>query len=295
LGDFDEIPEIEMEIDDLKMKFKIHKPLKKKQDPEPSLLKEFDENTSEITVVSVDLKTDKILRDNFQNICPGFLENRCSLEECKRSHELSDYTTVRASLRSTTKKEAAEVLDVALRFHRLFQDYVVVFAEKFINDSDTPSLIKLVKGCDRHVRTRQCLRDIVRKIIDMDHWKVHRAIRFIIEHHIDSSIARDTILHMILDSGPCMPYFMDYIEFIYAKQTIGVEDFNRILHGCVAYQNPRLPNFCLNYLNQCAPDRLVSLHKENLRAFLSMHRCFSELNETREAKLLAVVDKVNRI
>lgn len=251
-------------------------------------------NTAEILQHMVDPETDKILKDVFGNVCPAFLENRCDYKECPRAHCLADTSTVRASLIYAPPKALSSVFAVALRFFRLFHAYVTIFTDIFANNGYLEGMQYIVEGCCRDPRTVECLKDFVRKIVDLDFWKVHKAIRFVICYHKDCEFSREVILQMILDSGPCLPYFMDYIEYVYEKQLIRVDVFDRILHACVAYQNPKLPNFCLNYLQQCNIDNMHQLNKENLMAFVQMNRCFSELNETRESKLLAVLKKIQQ-
>lgn len=298
LDDLDDDMEIISELDDMKLKVKIQpkenedKEKKKKEEPP---LSEFDQNTLKILAAAVDLKTDKILKEIFGNVCPGFLENRCDVPACTRRHSFVDFASVRATLINASKQQVNETFQVVLRYHQLFLNYVLVFTEKFVNNNDTDSLSELVKGCDRHPRTKECLRDIVRKIIDLDHWKVHSAIRFIINHHVDSAIARDVILQMILDSGPCLPYFMDYIEFVYNQQSIHVKDFDRILQTCVSYQNPLLPNFCMNYMLQCAVDSMRQMNQNNLVGFLKMNNCASKFSVNLDAKLAAISSKLKEM
>ncbi|KAG5684777.1 hypothetical protein PVAND_013990 [Polypedilum vanderplanki] len=298
LDDFDddEPLNLHVELDDLKMKFKIERNIKQNKESNENSTEtskeEFDKMTKEIIEYAVDPRTDNILRKYFGNVCPAFLENRCNLNVCRRRHELTDKTILKAHLIRASISEVRDIFDVALRFYRLFHDYVSVFTEKFIINNDEQDLILQIKGCDRHVRTRECLREIARKIIDMGYMSVHKTLKFIIQHHLDSSIARETILHLILDSGVCIPYFMEYIENMYNQHTICMDDFNKILHACVSYQNPMLPNFCLNYLLQCTPERFGNIPKESLAKFLHMNKCLSELNENREAKLLSIVAKM---
>lgn len=240
----------------------------------------------------VDPETDRILKTIFGNVCPAFLENRCTMPQCQRNHFLPDENAVRPLLIDATFDVLYKVFQVVLKFHRLFQAFISILVQICIKNKDDKGLAELVKACDRFPRTIVCYKDIVRKLIELDYMKEHRAISFIIAHHTDSEIARDTILSLIIDSGPCIAFFMDYIEKAHMTQPIRTDMFSRILHTCVAYQNPKLPNFCLNYLQGCSANQMKSLSSEYLKAFLQMNKCISELNENREAKALRITQKL---
>jgi hypothetical protein len=253
---------------------------------------EFDLNTKEISHHMVDPATDKILKTIFGDVCPAFLENRCSFPNCQRNHFIPAESSVYPLLIDATFDVLHKVFQVVLRFHRLFQAYISILVQICIKNKDDKGLAELVKACDRYPRTIVCYKDIVRKLVELDYMKEHRAISFIIAHHTDSEIARDTILSLILDSGPCISFFMDYIEKAHMTQPIRGDMFSKILHTCVAYQNPKLPNFCLNYLQGFSASQIKTLNSEHLKAFLQMNKCISELNEHREAKVLRITQKI---
>lgn len=240
----------------------------------------------------VDPETDKILVKFFGSVCPAFLENRCTMPACKRNHFLPDESKVYPLLIDGTFDILHKVFQVVLRFHRLFQVYISVLVQICIKNKDDTGLAELVKACDRLPRTIACYKDIVKKLVELDYMKEHRAISFIIAHHTDSEIACDTILSLILDSGPCISFFMDYIEKAHMMRPIRSDMFSRILHTCVAYQNPKLPNFCLNYLQGCTATQMKNLNSEHLKAFLQMNKCISELNENREMKAFKITEKL---
>ncbi|XP_070491641.1 GATOR2 complex protein WDR24-like [Chironomus tepperi] len=293
-GEFDDLEDekdqlyAEIDPDDLKLKVQC---VKRKIDPLDHQT-EFDLNTKEISQHMADPETDKILKTIFGNVCPAFLESRCTIPECQRNHFLLDESRVLSMLFDATFDVLRKVFQVVLKYHRLFQAYVSVLVHICIKNKDDIGLAELVKACDRLPRTIPCYKDIVRKLVELDYMKEHRAISFIIAHHADSEIARDTILSLILDSGPCIAFFMDFIEKAHMKQPIRSDMFGRILHTCVAYQNPKLPNFCLNYLQGSSANQMKNLNSEHLKAFLQMNKCISELNENREAKALKITQKL---
>lgn len=240
----------------------------------------------------VDPETDKILKTFFGNVCPAFLENRCSMPNCQRNHFLPEESRIHSLLIDATFDVIHKIFQIILKYHRLFQAYISILVEICVKNKDETGLVELVKACDRIPRTIVCYKEIARKLVELDYMKEHKAISFIIAHHTDNEIARETILSLILDSGPCITFFMDYIEKAHIKQPIRSDMFSRILHTCVAYQNPKLPNFCVNYLQGLSAHQMKNLNSEHLKAFLQMNRCISELNENREAKALRITQKL---
>ncbi|KAL7030027.1 hypothetical protein ACKWTF_006485 [Chironomus riparius] len=293
-GEFDDLVDekdqfyAEVDPDDLKIKVQC---VKRRIEPLDHQT-EFEINTNEISQHMVDPETDKILKTTFGNVCPAFLESRCSMPACHRNHFLPDESEVYPLLIDARFDVLHKVFQVVLRFHRLFQTYISTLVQICIKNKDDMGLVELVKACDRLPRTIVCYKDIVRNLVELDYMKNHKAISFIITHHTDSEIARDTILSLILDSGPNITFFMDYVEEAHMKQPIRSDMFSRILHTCVSYQNPKLPNFCLNYLQACTANQMKNLNSEHLKAFLRMNKCISELNEHREAKALRITQKL---
>lgn len=287
--DFDDITkpsEVYSEVNDLKMKIVQVKP--KSLDPET----EFEINTKKITQHIVDPETDRILKKFFGDVCPAFLENRCTMPQCQRNHVLLSEAHVYPLIIDAPFDTMKSIFNVTLRFHRLFQSYISIFVEVCIRNKDNAGLIGLVQACDRFPRTITCYKDIVRKLVEKNYMKEHKAISFIIDNHTDSEIARDTILSMILDSGPCLTFFLNYIEKIHLLQPIRMDVFSRILHTCVATQNPKLPYFCLNYLQGCSSSQIRTLNSHYIKTFLEMNKFLSEINENRESKTLLIAEKL---
>lgn len=230
----DNVCETELVDNKIKIKF-ISKPKTLPQNPET----EFEENTKEIENYAVDPATTKILKQYFGNVCPAFVDNKCTIHpNCMREHVLITSQELMMAIQHLPNENVLEIFRITLRFNRLFAPFIEVFANIFAHRNYELGLIQLIKGCECTPRNFQYYTTIYKAIVDSKRMTNVKAIKFIICHHTDNSISRDIILKLIVDSGPYLVYFVDYLESIYSKSksSIGPEMFDRILDTCVAFQ-----------------------------------------------------------
>jgi hypothetical protein len=279
-----------VELDDLKIKVeRDSKPLQRELS-----LSEFDMNTLDISAIAVDPVTDRILKQYFGNVCPGYLENRCKVQNCTRTHVLPDLEAAHNAFQNSTIVTLKEVTNVVIRFNNLFYNYVAALADGFLRYNNNEFLVLLIKSCNNYARTKECLGFIANTMIKSG-MRLRNVIAFIINHHVDSPIARDIILKLIVSSPSDAIYFTDYLERISSNNPIHPKCINAILEGCLATQSPCLPNFLLNVLMQYTPEKMSEMDSDKLERFFQLHQCIEALSLEHNTRLTILSSKLSQM
>lgn len=276
------------ELEELKMVVKVDKPTE-----EEDARKAFDRNTLLIVTSAaskVNESTQRIIDQFFGSICVDFLENKCVEPKCKNNHKLPEVEVVRKAFEGCSLKQIDEVFVVALKYKKILDAFFELLAEMLIKNNVKweKNAVRLIQECERDARSHSNYRFIAKALtLYRPQMFPYRAVRFLISHHTDSNYARDILMSMIVDTGPEIVRFMDYLQDVMNKQSIPPPIFYKILEICVMYQNPALPAFCLN--NLVTNSNLVLTKKPednaNITNFINLQQFLSEDNTRREQKL----------
>lgn len=185
------------ELNDVRLKIGIEKlkpVIASLETTSPETDDEFIENTKKIEAFSVDPITDAIFQQVFNNICPGFLNNRCQLNDCTRFHGFVEQEHVLKYISTCSIPTRNSVYQVLQRFSQLFRSYMPSFTEIAVKFGSVNTLIQIVKDCSLHSRSISCLKVVVNIMVYRKYFNLEQAIRFVIEHHEESVAARDVIM-----------------------------------------------------------------------------------------------------
>lgn len=266
---------------------------------ELSAVQEFDMNTNAIlkaTGKSLNDDGKQVLKRFFADVCPDFLDNVCSSQGCQFQHRQPDLAAVHAELEKSPLKDIDEAYGVASKHAKLFELSLPMFAEMFIKRAPDfePRIARLIMDCERTARSHQLYRPIVTALIFHGKMPSYKAIQLLIKHHTNSEYAQDAIMSMIVEEGPHLIRFMDYLRFVSKIRPLPNHILDKIISNCVIFQDVSLPMFCLDNLiaTTRSTEQIGKLNKANLEKFMELHTYLVETNETREEKLLALIQKM---
>lgn len=295
------IPAVAMyssEQDELKITIRKEKPLTDTKMIKENLLEEnakaeFDKNTNMIVqaaLKSVDTKTDRILKAHFGGLCPEF--NTCTDKSCQRLHKYPAEFAVRATLEQEPIKIIIEAYDVTTNYSKMFEEYFSMFAELIIKKENFESrLAWMIKDCEKTPRTIKFYKNIVDALVAHAKFPFYKAILFVINNHSDTPIGQETLLDMIVSTGPDLIRLLPYLNKLNQTRTIPIKIVNEILKNCVTFQDPTLPTFCLNNLLNRPKDQIGQLNSDSLTKFIELQNYLTNTNEEREQKFEAALKK----
>jgi hypothetical protein len=172
-----------------------------------------------------------------------------------------------------------------------------LFAEAFIKSSRDyeTHVARMIMDCERSAKSHHLYRHIVDALVKHGQLPLYKAIQLLIKHHTDSEYAQETIMSMIAETGPDLIRLLDYLVKVHSKRSIPNNVLDKVLAHCVTYQDPQLPMFCLNNLINKKPEQIRQLSSSNVSSFLQLQQSLSEENASRESKLEALVQKVQKM
>lgn len=255
---------------------------------------EFNRNTTKIMNTPCDNSAERVLTEYFGGLCQAFVNNNCIDTSCKKPHEYPAVFAVRAALSLSPPKMIVEaynvIADVRAKNSKMYEEYFKLFAELFIKRDENfkDRLARMVMDCEITPRLTKLYKDIVDALVCHGQWQFYKAIAFIIEHHIDSSIAQEIILDLIVKTGPHLIRLLPYLLTLSERRTIPINILDEVIKNCVTFQDPRLPMFCLNNMVSRTSQQLNQLTMESRENFINLLTLLSEINVDLDNKLETV-------
>lgn len=294
------------ELDEFKLTLRKEKPPVNEQPSVSSVdnRSEFDSNTETIMkkaqsmaqskVQKVASPTERILREYFAGVCNSFISSECTDSSCKRLHKYPSETTVRAVLKEANLKTIDEAYGVTTQNSGMFEKYFALFAELFIKKDKQyeQRIARMIMDCEKTPRLTSLYTVVVEALVLHASLPRYKAIKFLIHHHVDTPIAQDIILDLIITAGPDLIRFMDYLMRLSEKRTIPIKVIDQVLLNCVTFQNPYLPMFCLNNMLNRSREQIAQLNSDSLERFLNLQNFLSQINDDREQKLASILQKL---
>lgn len=281
-------------LDELKMKFQKES-IMSPQEAEAA----FKLNTDKImqnALKGVDEATGRIFKRFYGVVCPAYLEGTCTDTNCKNGHRLKDAGSIRVSLQGCSLKEVDEAYGVATKSSKIYEPLVPVFAEIYIKRSDYKlRLPRMILDCERNARSHQNYIHILDALTVHAKMPRYKAIKFLIEHHTDSSYAQEMIMSIIVDerTGPDLIRVLDYLIDLQSKRTLPIKIVDKIVLNCLQYQDPRLPTFCLNCLITKNPGELRQFSPNIIQQFLTFETALLQASNSKcEEKLTALCERL---
>lgn len=258
--------------------------------------KAFDQNTQMILGAAprpFDKTTDRVIDLFFKGICLNGLENKCIISQCTLKHTLPDVKEVRILLAKASVKDSDDAYALCLKYPAILEKYFQIFAElrvKIPRDLDT-TIGRMILDCERTPRTHSWYKHIVVALEAI--MPKYKAIKFIISHHTDSVYAQDTIMQMIMETGPDLVRFLTYLMDISKKRSLSLQMIDKILEAVTTYQDPMLPMFCLDLVLTLNEKNLRQVNQNSLEQFIKFHTALSDLlnDPNRVGKLLGLGQK----
>lgn len=258
----------------------------------------FKRNTAEIMKNApkpVDDAADKILKDFFGNICKGFLENICNFNRCQRNHKFPSVNVVAPLFQKCTIKQIDDAYGVVSKHPRFLETYVSMFAEFFVKRTTEyeSRLARMIMDCEKTSKGHQMYRNIVEVLVAHGKQQRYEAVQLLIKYHTPSIYAEEAIMNLCVETGADMVRFMDYLSKIFATRSIPNSVFDKILSNCVTYQNPALPNFCLNNMITKNIQQLRQINPDNMAQFLELQTTLIKCSSTGQGKMECLARKVH--
>jgi hypothetical protein len=252
---------------------------------------EFDRTTEKINKIG---KWINVFDRYFNGICFEWLESRCT-SKCNKKHDLPDVKDLTVAFDDATIKDIDDVYGLSQQYQCMLEKYFQVFADSYVMKvvDFEPKIGRLMLDCERTPRTHSWYT----KILAALEYKMpkYKAIRIIIKHHTDSIYAQDVILSMIMDTGPDLIRLLDYLIDVFAKRSLPFEVIEKMIAICVTYQEPMLPQFCLNNLVIADEKILRQLKPEHLEKFFQLQSALTAENSNRESKARSLASKYLKI
>lgn len=279
------------ELDELKMVVKVDIPPPPKTEEEINR-ELFNQTTALIIANGLPKKVDtaqRVIPQFFGPVCISFLENKCIQSDCKL-HFFPEIEVVRQKFDQAILKQVEEVFSIATRYRKILDQFFGLFAEIFIKKqlSTRENLIRMIRECEHDARSYHNYRIIVEALVQhATNMARYEAVRFVINNHKDSTYAREILMTLIVETGPEIVRFMDYLQWVNKHQTIPAQILDKVLRICVMYQNPLLPTFCLNnlLLNYSKPNYKNQINPDHFTKFVTMQGLLTSDNNDREQKL----------
>lgn len=248
---------------------------------------EFDRTTEKINKIG---KWITVFDRYFKGICFEWLESRCE-RECNQKHELPNASDLASIFKDAPAKDIDDVYGLSQQYPCVLEKYIQVFADFFVsrfNDFE-PKIGRLLLDCERTPRTHSWYSKIVAALEQK--MPKYKAIKLVIKHHTDSVYAQDVIMSLIMDTGPDLIRLLQYLMDVSAKRSLPFYVIEKMLAICVTFQEPMLPQFCLNNLVITDEKNLHQLNQEHLKRFFQLQTVLSAENPNRESKCQALASK----
>lgn len=282
------------ELDDLKMK--VRKEIVMDQMEEAKA--EFDRNTRAIMLNApklVDQVGHRVFYKFFHGSCVDFFDSICLTPDCPRKHFLPEYGAVRTELEKASVKDIDEVYDVCIKIPKMFEQFFLLFAEIIIKKVPNfeSRLARMVMECEKNPRSHQKYSEVVDALVQFNKMPRYKAIKWLIGHHTDSTHAQETILSMVVETGPDLIRLMDYVNDVSRKRTMPNKIIEKMALNVTTYQDPIAPHFVLNNLFQLPIEQLRLFDRQILVNFLKFQMMQNTLSSP--AKLHEFEKKVARL
>lgn len=178
---------------------------------QPEAAEDQDEDHEFVTTPELTQEMNIMLIVFFKNVCLAALTRGCDDEQCSHSHELPDHFHLKRQLLNNSLKDLESVYDFVLKLPRqrrirFFPAFAGVFA-KFQQMSMMKRLIRDYQKIDTADGFDYILDALVRNGCSK-----HTAVKFLIDHHIDSPEARKKIFGIIGNTGQDFVKFLDYVH-----------------------------------------------------------------------------------
>lgn len=292
-------------LDELKLTFRKEV----EEDNPETAAAEFVKNTNEI-IMNMTKKpeqvqpmkkfndhTERVFQVYFVGTCLAAYEERCD-GTCGLKHNPPVIGAIRHLFNAASLEEIENIYGVAVRYQKLFEHFCGFLAEMFIKllpHDYEPKIARIIMDCEKNQKTREMYRSIVQSLVVYAALPRYKAVRIIINHHIDSTIAQEVIFSLILDTGADLVRFMDYLFQVNLKRRIPDQILEKIIINCNSYQSTHLPSFCLDNLIQLQPAQLRNIKQDELTKFVRMQCDLIESNNDRRSKAAVLGTRISAL
>lgn len=287
------VPEIyTTELDDLRMK------LTKEPVQSPAKTAKVLDNNIAKPVKRVDDVTATVFKQYFGDVCvESQLNEGCNQPGCKNRHTLPDAAKVRALLSMCAKEEIDRVIRVAMEYPNIYKALFQVIAE--IHSKQLPQseskLARMIMDCERNARSHEMYQHVVNALVSHGNKPRYEALNFLIKHHTESEVAQETIMNLIVDTGPEVVHFTGYLSRVYSlRRKIPDSILSKLIAILTTYDYSQLQRLCVNNLVTKNVGELRKFDTGLVNTFLDhqveKNRDYDRVTET--AKIASIASKV---